>query len=161
MEFWGNNWEASFPRVSSIKNNTHRRIDQVSDSASPFVHPDQVQDSPPARVQAGHLEMLNKRVVEVIQNKSSPGFYSRLFTVLKPSGVLRLIIDLLMLNAYLEVLHFKTETLVYWSVCQTGRVDDQRGFVRCVPSCTTSRALPFGLATALREFFRLLLPILN
>ena len=46
-----------------------------------------------------------------VQHTSSPGFYSRVFLAPKPDGSFRPIIDLKVLNQYLEVPSFKMETL--------------------------------------------------
>ena len=43
-------------------------------------------------------------------DKSTPGFYSRLFLVPKKTGGMRPVIDLSILNSYLSVPHFKMET---------------------------------------------------
>ena len=54
--------------------------------------------------------LLLKEAIEVVQEPSSPGFYSRLFVVPKKTGVWRPIIDLSVLNTYLVIPKFKMET---------------------------------------------------
>jgi hypothetical protein len=48
--------------------------------------------------------------VSVVEDHSSPGFYSHVFLVSKKSGEWRLIIDLSRLNRFLAVPRFKMET---------------------------------------------------
>ena len=50
----------------------------------------------------------------------SPGFYSHLFVVWKTSGSWRPVIDLSLLNCFVDVSHFQMETIqsVLLSVCQ-------------------------------------------
>ena len=55
--------------------------------------------------------LLQKGAVERVRNTSSPGFYSRLFTVPKASGGLRPVLDLSPLNVYLRKVRFRMETV--------------------------------------------------
>ena len=66
--------------------------------------------------------LLNKRAVERVQNPGTPGFYSRIFLVPKKNGKFRLIIDLSLLNRYIEKQAFKMETVK--SVRQAMRLND-------------------------------------
>merc|ERR1712074_242830 len=54
--------------------------------------------------------LIEKGAVEVVQNLASPGFYGRLFVVPKSSGGWRPVLDLSVLNLYLQRCHFKMET---------------------------------------------------
>ena len=55
-------------------------------------------------------EMLAKGAIEPVYNPSSPGFYSRLFTIPKSSGGFRPILDLAPLNRYLRKMKFKMDS---------------------------------------------------
>ena len=66
--------------------------------------------------------LLNKRAVERVQNPETPGFYSRIFLVPKKTGKFRLILDLSLLNRYIEKQAFKMETVK--SVRQAMRLND-------------------------------------
>ena len=66
--------------------------------------------------------LLNKRAVERVQNPETPGFYSRIFLVPKRNGKFRLILDLSLLNRYIEKQAFKMETVK--SVRQAMRLND-------------------------------------
>ena len=66
--------------------------------------------------------LLNKRAVERVQNPETPGFYSRIFLVPKKNGKFRLILDLSLLNRYIEKQAFKMETVK--SVRQAMRLND-------------------------------------
>ena len=54
--------------------------------------------------------LLRKQAIEKVENIQSPGFYSRLFLVPKASGGWRPVIDLSVLNSFLDVPSFKMET---------------------------------------------------
>ena len=54
--------------------------------------------------------MLQKGAIEEVFNQSSPGFYSGLFTVPKPSGGFRPILNLSPLNKFLKTVRFKMES---------------------------------------------------
>ena len=56
------------------------------------------------------VEMLGKGAIERVDNPASPGFYSRLFTVPKPSGGYRPILDLSPLNKFLKKVTFKMDS---------------------------------------------------
>ena len=66
--------------------------------------------------------LLNKRAVERVQNPETPGFYSRIFLVPKKNGKFCLILDLSLLNRYIEKQAFKMETVK--SVRQAMRLND-------------------------------------
>ena len=78
------------------------------------------QSSPFLREEIENL--LNKRAVERVQNPETPGFYSRIFLVPKKNGKFRLILDLSLLNRYIEKQAFKMETVK--SVRQAMRLND-------------------------------------
>ena len=54
--------------------------------------------------------LLQKEAVRIVEDTSSPGFYSHIFLVPKKNGTWRLVIDLSRLNKFLIVPHFKMET---------------------------------------------------
>ena len=82
---------------------------RMSQSSSPFLR-EEIEN------------LLNKRAVERVQNPGTPGFYSRIFLVPKKNETLRLIIDLSLLNRYVEKQAFKMETVK--SVRQAMRLND-------------------------------------
>ena len=108
----------------------------------------------------------------------SPGFYSRLFLVWKTSGSWRPVIDLSILNLFVDVSHFRMETIqsVLLSVCQgdwMASIDLKEAYLQ-VPVHPESRlflrfvtngqvyqftALCFGLSTAPQVFFRVMAPV--
>jgi hypothetical protein len=53
---------------------------------------------------------LQKQAIEVVTNTDSPGFYSHLFVVPKQGGKWRPVIDLSVLNTFIEAPHFRMET---------------------------------------------------
>ena len=55
--------------------------------------------------------LLQKQAVQVVQDQSSPGYYSRIFLVQKKNGKWRCIIDLSQLNLMILVRRFKMETV--------------------------------------------------
>ena len=79
----------------------------------PFVH---------QRGGAGEVTqaLIAKSAVELAPLPSL-GFYSRLFVVWKTSGSWRPVIDLSTLNLFVDVSHFRMETIQ--SVCLSGRMD--------------------------------------
>ena len=108
----------------------------------------------------------------------SPGFYSRLFVVWKTSGSWRPVIDLSTLNLYVDVSHFRMETIqsVLLSVRQgdwMASIDlkaaylqvpvhpDSRRFLRFVAQGNVYQfsALCFGLSTAPQVFSRVMAPV--
>ncbi|KAM4690422.1 uncharacterized protein WCC33_017807 [Rhinophrynus dorsalis] len=119
--------------------------------------------------------LLNKVIEEVPVSQKFQGFYSILFSVLKPSGKLRLILDLKDLNQSLRVQHFKMESVLS-AIKLTqpqnflSRIDLKDAFYHVLirPSHRKYlrfhilkthyqfRALPFGLATAPQIFTKLL-----
>ena len=82
---------------------------RMSQSSSPFLR-EEIEN------------LLNKRAVERVQNPETPGFYSRIFLVPKKNGKFRLILDLSLLNCYIEKQAFKMETVK--SVRQAMRLND-------------------------------------
>ena len=82
---------------------------RMSQSSSPFLR-EEIEN------------LLNKRAVERVQNPETPGFYSRIFLVPKKNGKFRLILDLSLLNRYIEKQAFKMETVK--SVRQAMRLND-------------------------------------
>ena len=82
---------------------------RMSQSSSPFLR-EEIEN------------LLNKRAVERVQNPETPGFYSRIFLVPKKNGKFRLILDLSLLNRYIEKQAFKIETVK--SVRQAMRLND-------------------------------------
>ena len=56
-------------------------------------------------------ELLKKQAVERVWNPGTPGFYSWLFLVPKKNGKLCPVIDLSLLNQYINKQHFKMETV--------------------------------------------------
>ena len=82
---------------------------RMSQSSSPFLR-EEIEN------------LLNKRAVERVQNPETPGFYSRIFLVPKKNGKFRLILDLSLLNRYIEKQAFKMETVK--SVRQAMRLKD-------------------------------------
>ena len=122
-------------------------------------------------------KLLQKRAVESI-NPEDPGFYSRIFLVLKRNGKFRLIIDLSRLNKFLNIQSFSMETVnkvrnaIYpkdWAIS----LDLTDAYLH-VPIHVTSRkylrfclkgrvfqfrALQFGLATSPFVFTQLMVVI--
>ena len=121
-----------------------------------------------------------KKVIAPVRDRSSLGFYSRLFLVPKRTGEDRPVIDLSPLNRQLDVPSFKMETQA--SVREAIRpgewvttIDIKDAYLH-VPMATTTqrylrfrvgsqvyqfRSLPFGLSTSPREFTKLLQPIVQ
>ena len=108
----------------------------------------------------------------------SPGFYSRLFVVWKTSGSWRPVIDLSVLNTYVDVSHFRMETIqsVLLSVqpgdwmasidlkeayLQVPVHPESRPFLRFVAGGLVYqfKALCFGLSTAPQVFTRVMAPV--
>ena len=54
---------------------------------------------------------LQKQAIQVVADKSSPGYYSRVFLVQKKNGKWRCIIDLSQLNLMVQLSRFKMETV--------------------------------------------------
>lgn len=118
--------------------------------------------------------LLQKQAIEVVPGPSwDPGFYSRLFTVPKPNGKVRPIIDLKILNKNLIIPRFKMESIqTIWTSLTPGSwtfsIDMSDAYFH-VPIHKASRrylrmyhrgvvyqfrALPFGLSTAPWVFTR-------
>ena len=125
-------------------------------------------------------EMLQKGVIEVIKDRSSPGMYHRLFMRPKPDGTLRPIIDLSPLNKLIYNETFKMETPV--SIRQALQIGEHtlqldlkdayfhipirkayRKYMRFTANGVVYqyRALPFGLSIAPRIFTKILVPVVT
>ena len=135
--------------------------------------------SPTKRVALGVVTqaLIAKGAVEIAP-LPSPGFYSCLFVVWKTSGSWRLVIDLSTLNRFMDVSHFRMETIqsVLLSVRQgdwMASIDlkeaylqvpihpESRPFLRFVAHGRTYQftALCFGLSTAPQVFSRVMAPV--
>ena len=107
-------WAQHFP-------NQHKLIRKVSqgllisfwDEAPPLLHGPLVLscNNKAEAISLAIQKPLKSQAIEEVQNTSSPAFYSRLFFVPKPYGSFCPIIDLKVLNQYLEVPSFKMEIL--------------------------------------------------
>ena len=123
------------------------------------------------------LALIAKGAVELTP-LPSPGFYSRLFVVWKTSGSWRPVIDLSLLNHFVDVSHFRMETIqsVLLSVRQWDWMasinlreaylqvpvhPESRRFLRFVAHGRTYQftALCFGLSTAPQVFTRVMAPV--
>ena len=96
QEFTDNKWVLSIVRhgfrIPSSKIPALSSVPiKMSQSSSPFIR-EEIEN------------LLNKRALERVQNPGTPGFYSRIFLAPKRNGKLRLIIDLSLLNRYIEKL---------------------------------------------------------
>ena len=135
---------------------------RMSQSSSPFLR-EEIEN------------LLNKWAVERVQNPGTPGFYSRIFLVPKKNGKFRLIIDLSLLNRYIEKQAFKMETVKL--VRQAIRLNDwavsidltdaylhvpihhqSRKYLRFVHEDQVYHfsALPFGMSLSLLIFSKLM-----
>ena len=121
-------------------------------------------------------ELLRKKAVEPVTSQG--GFYSPMFAVPKTDGGWRPIINLKRLNSYIEVSHFKMESILALRDLLRpgdfmGKVDLKDAYLT-VPISREDRrflrfawkgrrlqftSLPFGLATAPRTFTKLLKPV--
>ena len=123
------------------------------------------------------LALIAKGAVELVP-LPSPGFYSCLFVVWKTSGSWRPVIDLSLLNCFVDVSHFRMETIqaVLLSVRQgnwMASIDlreaylqvpvhpESRRFLRFVAHGRSYqfRGLCFGLSTAPQVFTRVMAPV--
>lgn len=147
-------------------------------SKSPVQFPARTHKS--AEILEATHQLLLKGAIETVKDTSTPGFYSRLFTVPKASGGVRPVIDLSTLNTYLVCPKFKMETSQ--SIRQAvlpgewvTSIDIQDAYLH-IPLAQSVRryfrfvvdgvayqfrSLPFGLNSAPREFTRLLHPLLK
>ena len=126
------------------------------------------------------LDLLQKGVVEVVKDSTSPGMYHRLFMRPKPDGTMRPIIDLSPLNKLIENETFKMETPAsIRQALQPGEHTLQldlkdayfhvpikkayRKYMRFTANGVIYqyKALPFGLSIAPRVFTKILKPILG
>ena len=121
-----------------------------------------------------------KKVIVPVRDRSSLGFYSRLFLVPKRSGEDRPIIDLSPLNRQLVVPSFKMETQQSVRAAVRPRewttsIDIRDAYLH-VPMAQSAqrylrfrvghevhqfRSLPFGLSTSPREFTKILQPVVQ
>ena len=73
-------------------------------------------------------KMWRNKAIKIVRDASSPGFYSRLFLVPKTSRGWKSVIDISLLNTFLEIPHFKMETaltlLIPTSTLQSIRVTE-------------------------------------
>ena len=174
-------WAQHFP-------NHHELIRKVSqgllisfwDEAPPFIHGPLVlsYNNKAEAISLAVQKLLKSQAIEEVQDTSSPAFYGRLFFVPKPDGFLCPIIDLKVLNQYLEVLSFKMEILFSIAAVLPPREwmikidlkdayphiivppNIHKYFQLVVNSVTNqSRALSFGLFTAPRELIKTLAPV--
>ena len=123
------------------------------------------------------LALLEKGAIELAP-LPSPGYYSRLFVVMKASGPWRPVIDLSLLNLKIQKTSFKMETLQSvllsvrtgdWMVSldlkdaylQVPMHPDSRKFLRFVALGNEYqfKVLCFGLVTALQVFTRVMAPV--
>ena len=121
--------------------------------------------------------LLNKGAIELAP-LPSPGFYSRLFVVMKASGAWRPVIDLSTLNLRIQQTSFKMETLQSvllsvrpgdWMVSldfkdaylQVPMHPDSRKFLRFMVGGKVYqfKVLCFGLSTAPQAFTRVMAPV--
>ena len=135
----------------------------------------------PASIKGAVLEvtlaLIAKGAVELAP-LPSPGFYSRLFVVWKTSGSWQPVIDLSLLNRFMDVSHFQMETIqsVLLSIRQgdwMASIDlreaylqvpvhpESRRFLRLVAHgrAYQFKALCFGLSTAPQVFTRVMAPV--
>ena len=61
-------------------------------------------------LQAEFQTLLDKGAIEIPEDPSSLGFYSRLFLVPKPNQHWRVVINLSLLNEYIKILKFRMDT---------------------------------------------------
>ena len=114
---------------------------------------------------------MTKKIVELVQNQRSLGFFNRLFLVSKPNNKWRHILDLSKLNLFLKAEKFKMETpeIIRTSLQQGEWVtsidfkdayfhipiqEQSRNYLRfhALGQTYQFKALPFGLFTAALEF---------
>ena len=121
------------------------------------------------------VDMLLKGAIQEVRDSSSLAFYSRLFLVAKKTGGWRPVIDLSHLNLYLDFPTFRMETtqsirnslqVGQWTTWWTTSLDLKDAYFHVPMAPTVHKllrfkvlgkvyqfvAMPFGLATASREF---------
>ena len=155
---------------------TFRRAPTLSREPIPF--PAYSPDSIRGKALEGEVRsLLDKRAIELAP-LPSPGFYSRLFVVLKASGAWRPVIDLSLLNLRVLQTSFKMETLQSvllsvragdWMVfldlkdayLQVPMHPESRKFLRLVAGGKVYqfKVLCFGLSTAPQVFTRVMAPV--
>ena len=85
--------------------------------------------------------LLKKRAVEKVQDPGTPGFYSRICLVPKKNGKLRLIIDLSLLNRYIEKVFQDGDSQVCKTIDETQRLGCLQRSDRCIPSCSDTSSV--------------------
>ena len=138
-------WAQHFP-------NHHELIRKVSqgllisfwDEAPPLLHGPLVLscNNKAEAISLAVQKLLKSQAIEEVQDTSSPEFYSRLFFVPKPYGSLCPIIDLKVLNQYLEVPSFKMEILFSIAAVTTPGMDCQNRFEGCLPTYHSTSKYP-------------------
>ena len=123
---------SKIPPLSSV-------LIRMSQSSSPFIR-EEIET------------FLNKRAVERVQNPGTPGFYSRIFLVPKKNGKLRLIIDLSLLNRYIEKQSFQNgDSQVGKTSDETQRLGCLHRFNRCISSRPDTSSIPEVSSIRLRR----------
>ena len=79
-------------------------------SITPLVQSGSTNTATNALFQAECQTLLDKGLIEIPEDRSSPDFYSRLFSVPKPNSQWRPVTDLSLLNNYIKILKFKMDT---------------------------------------------------
>ena len=180
---FASHWDLLFRDQALSRTVSHGILLRFRDQHPPLVRTPLAFPSSPSelvRLREVVSQLLDKQVIEKVLLPSSPGFYSRLFTVPKASGGWRPVIDLSTLNRYVDCPHFQMETAdtirrsiqpgewvtsidisdAYYHVPVAPAV---RKYFRFVVDTVAYQfaALPFGLNSAPREFTRVLQPILR
>ena len=147
-------------------------------SREPIPYPAYSSDSIRGKALEGEVRsLLDKGAIELAP-LPSPGFYSRLFVVMKASGAWRLVIDLSLLNLRVQKTSFKMETLQSvllsehaggWMVSldlkdaylQVPMHPGSRKFLRFVAcgKVYQFKVLCFGLSTAPQVFTQVMAPV--
>ena len=120
--------------------------------------------------------LLMKGAIERVTNVTSLGYFNRLFMVPKKTGDLQPVIDLSTLNRHMLVPHLKMEIqgsvrsairgqewtvslVIHDAYLHVPMHQAVRKYRRFVVNKKVFTCLPFGLATSVREFIRLLRPV--
>ena len=101
--------------------------------------------------------LLQKQAIQVVADKSSPGYYSRVFLVQKKNGKWRCIIDLSQLNLMVQLSRFKMETVASLkNAVQPGdfavSVDLQDAYLHVPIHKSSRRYLRFAVEGTVYEF---------
>ena len=144
-------------------------------STSPIEFPGDRAHGASSPLQEAVQKLVEKGAVEIVDDPSTPGFYSRLFLVPKKDGGLRPVIDLKALNLHLRKESFKMETPASIAAAMrpgewTTSIDLKDAYFH-IPMARSSRkflrfvvngvvyqfaALPFGLSPAPLVFTRVM-----